>query len=340
MTFHEAEDPDLDPVTYEVIRHRLWTINIGHGEMVTRVSGSPIFQLGDFNMCVLTEDGEVVMNAPYVAFLDSGAPLAIAYILEHLSDDPGIADGDVFACNDPWIGAVHQMDVFLGMPVFVEGKLFAWVSNAGHQYDLGGVAPGGWPENAVDVYQDPVVMPPFKLVEKGHLRKDLEALYLRHSRFPDRVVLDLRAQLAGCRFAAEQLRVAAAEFGADTLKAAMRRVLSTAQASFAASSGASPMGSGRRSSTSTRSSQAIATSSGSSSMWRKSETASRWTTTELNPKRRDPMASPTWDCRGRCSALSLWSCSKTSSSPWAGRRGRWTSSPSRDCSPASIIRPR
>ena len=232
VTLHETEDQDLDPVTYEVIRHRLWTINIGHGEMVTRVSGSPIFQLGDFNMCVLTEDGEVVMNAPYVAFLDSGAPLAISYILEHLSDDPGIGDGDVFACNDPWIGAVHQMDVFLGMPVFIDGKLFAWVSNAGHQYDLGGVAPGGWPENAVDVYHDPVVMPPFKLVEKGHLRKDLEALYLRHSRFPNLVVLDLRAQLAGCRFAAEQLKAAAAEFGADTLKAAMRRVLTTAQGSF------------------------------------------------------------------------------------------------------------
>ena len=232
VDFHVEENPDLDPVTYEVIRHRLWTTNIGHGEMVTRVSGSPIFQVGDFNMCILTEDGEVVMNAPYVAFLDSGAPLAIAYILENLSDDPGIEEGDVFACNDPWIGAVHQMDVFLGMPVFVEGKLFAWVSNAGHQYDLGGVAPGGWPENAVDVYQDPVVMPPFKLVEKGHLRKDLEALYLRHSRFPDRVVLDLRAQLAGCRFAAEQLKAAGAEFGAPTVKAAMRRVLNTAQASF------------------------------------------------------------------------------------------------------------
>ena len=52
VTFHEVEDPDLDPVTYEVIRHRLWTINIGHGEMVTRASGSPIFQLGDFNMCL------------------------------------------------------------------------------------------------------------------------------------------------------------------------------------------------------------------------------------------------------------------------------------------------
>jgi N-methylhydantoinase B len=232
VVFYEDEVSDVDPVTYEVIRHRLWTINAAHGEMLKRISGSPVFQALDFNMCILTQDGEVVMNAPYIQFLNSGAPLAVPYILEHLGDDPGIAEGDIFVCNDPWIGAVHQMDVFYGMPVFVDGALFAWVSNAGHQYDLGGVSAGGWPEKAVDVYHDPVVMPPFKLVERGHLRPDLEALYLRHSRFPGLLALDLRAQIAGCRFAAEQIRLACNEFGAATVKGAMQRVLSAGQESF------------------------------------------------------------------------------------------------------------
>ncbi len=29
----------LDTVTFEVIRNRLWTINIAHGEALTRISG-------------------------------------------------------------------------------------------------------------------------------------------------------------------------------------------------------------------------------------------------------------------------------------------------------------
>jgi N-methylhydantoinase B len=181
-----------------VIRQKLWTINIAHGDTITRISGSPVLATLDFNMSILTEDAETVLNAPYVQFLNAGAPLGIRYIMENFSDRPGIDDGDVYCCNDPWIAACHQMDVLFAAPIFVEGKLFGWVANAGHQYDLGGTVPGGWPQSSEDVYFDPVVLPPFKLIEKGEMRKDLEALYLRQSRLPDMVALDLtRADCGG-----------------------------------------------------------------------------------------------------------------------------------------------
>lgn len=234
ITLDEESVADIDPVTYEVIRSRLWTINLAHGETLKRVSGSPVFQASDFNMCILSADGETVMNAAYAQYLNAGASLTVRYILENLSSDIGIEEGDVFLCNDPWIGAVHQMDVTIAMPVFVDGKIFAWVSNAGHQYDLGGIAAGGWPEAAPDVYSDPVVVPPFKLVERGTMRKDLEGVFLRNSRFPGLVALDLRSQLAGCRFAEQQLKEVCREFGPAVVKAAMLRLLSAAQESFAA----------------------------------------------------------------------------------------------------------
>jgi N-methylhydantoinase B len=225
---------ELDPVTYKVIRNRLWTINTAHGETVTRVSGSPVFASLDFNMCILTDDADIVMNAPFIQYLNIGAPYTVRFIMEHFSEEPGIHEGDVYLGNDPWVGAVHQMDVLFACPVFVDGKLFAWVSNAGHQYDLGGVVPGGWPQNALDVYHDPVLLSPFKIMERGKLRKDLERMYLRQSRMPELVALDLRAQLAGCRFAAEQIVQMCDHFGADTVKAAMRRIVESAQSAFAA----------------------------------------------------------------------------------------------------------
>jgi N-methylhydantoinase B len=230
--FHEDASEDLDPVTFEVLRNRLWTTNVAHGETITRISGSPVFQGLDFNMCILTEDAEVIMNAPYVQYLNSGAPLVIRYILENLGDDPGIDDGDIFLTTDPWVGVSHQMDVCLACPVFIEGRLFAWVSNAGHQYDLGGVVPGGWPQNALDVYHDPVVFPPFKFVEKGRMRNDLERMYRRQSRMPDLVALDLRAQLGGVRFAAARLVETCEQFGPAVVKGAMKRILDNAQDGF------------------------------------------------------------------------------------------------------------
>jgi N-methylhydantoinase B len=232
LRFHEESEPDIDPITFEVIRQKLWTINIAHGDTITRISGSPVLATLDFNMSILTEDAEVVLNAPYVQLLNAGAPLGIRYVLERYSASPGIDAGDIYCCNDPWIGACHQMDVLFAAPIFIDGALFGWVANAGHQYDLGGVVPGGWPQNAEDVYFDPVVLPPFKIVEKGQLRKDLEAVYLRQSRMPDLVALDLRAQIAGLVFAREQILGLCRRFGAKVVKAAMRRMLDQAQTAF------------------------------------------------------------------------------------------------------------
>lgn len=229
LDLHGDVDEELDPITFEVIRHRLWTINLAHGDTVTRVSGSPVFQSLDFNMCILTEDGEYVMNAPFIQFLNAGAGLGVRFVMERYGADPGIEDGDVFVGNDPWVCAVHEMDVMFACPVFVDGRLFAWTANAGHQYDLGGTVPGGWPQNAPNVFSDPTVFTPFKIVERGHLRKDLEAMYLRQSRLPQMVALDMRAQIAGCRYACEQIKQMCAQFGGATVKAAMRRILDTSQ---------------------------------------------------------------------------------------------------------------
>ena len=232
LRLHIEYDDALDPVTFEVIRQKLWTINLAHGDTITRISGSPLLASLDFNMSILTEDAEVVVNAPYVQFLNAGAPLGIRYILETHSGKPGIAEGDIWCCNDPWIAACHQMDVMFTAPIFVDGQLFGWVANAGHQYDLGGIVPGGWPQNAEDVYSDPVVLTPFKMVEEDEIRPEMEALYLRQSRMPDLVALDLRAQIAGVVLARDQIIGLCKRYGANTVKAAMRHMLDQAQESF------------------------------------------------------------------------------------------------------------
>src|SRR5690625_5082994 len=233
IEFFEPSFEDLDPVVSEVLRYRMWTINSAHGATIQRISGSPILQGLDFNMCILTGDGEVIMNAPYYQHLNSGAPYVVRYILENFGGEPGINDGDIFLCNDPWIGVVHQMDVFIGMPVFVDGKIVAWVTNAAHQADLGGTAPGGFPQNAPDVFHDPTVFPPIKIVEKGTLRKDLEGAYIRQSRGPAMVANDLRGQIAGVEFARKELLRACEQFGAQTVRNTMARILDSAQQDFA-----------------------------------------------------------------------------------------------------------
>ena len=242
LVMHRDVEEDFDPVTFEVLRNRLWTVNLAHGETLVRISGSPPFQALDFNMGILTEDAEMVMNAPYILYLNGGSRLAVQFIMENLSEEPGIRPGDMFLASDPWIAASHQMDVLVAAPVFIDGRLFAWVANAAHQIDMGGIVPGGWPQNAPDVYSDPVFFTPFKLVEGGKMRRDLELMYRRQSRMPDYLALDLRAQIAGCRFAVQRIEEACAEFGPSVVKATMRRVLDNAQKALAAKLTAIPDG--------------------------------------------------------------------------------------------------
>ena len=50
-----------------------------------------------------------------------------------------------------------------------------------------------------------------RIVEQGVLRRDLEEEYIRRSRMPDLVALDLRAQVTACNVARERMRRPVAE---------------------------------------------------------------------------------------------------------------------------------
>jgi N-methylhydantoinase B len=233
VTFHREVAEDLDPVTYEVIRHSLWGSIDEHATACMRGSGSPIVVFGqDFSPSLMTEDAEYVYVAPHVTFLGATCQAATRWTLEHRSVSPGIHEGDMFLTNDPWICGVHQQDVVVVHPVFVEGKLFAWVANTMHQYDIGGNTPGSFCAGARDVFDEGAVVPPIKIVEGGVLRTDLEEWYERQSRMPHLLGLDLRAEIAGCTVAARRVLELVERYGAGTVKAAMRRVIDDAEQVF------------------------------------------------------------------------------------------------------------
>ena len=226
---------EIDPITYEVIRHNLWNINEEHGLTLANVSGSPVAVYAhDFNPSILTEAGEFVYFGPYIQFFSGMTDLVVKWVLENRSTNPGIGDGDMFLSNDPMIGTHHQSDVFVLCPVFWEGELFAWTANALHQYDIGGNTPGSFCVDATDVFDEPTPIPPIKVVEGGELRADVVDMYLRHSRLPRIMGLDLRAQIAGNNVAREGLYRLINRYGPEVVKGVMRKILDDAESAFLA----------------------------------------------------------------------------------------------------------
>ncbi|HEV8437272.1 MAG TPA: hydantoinase B/oxoprolinase family protein, partial [Methylomirabilota bacterium] len=233
LTLHREWTDKIDPITYEVIRHNLWNINEELGMTIQRISGSPVAMYAfDLNSSIFTEDGEFIYYGPYQLYMSGVSDVQVKWTLEHRSKNPGIFEDDMFLSNDPWVGAAHQMDVTLLAPVFWEGKLFCWITNVLHQYDVGGITPGSFCPNARDAFDEGILIPPVKIVERGELRKDIEGVYLRASRKPYLVALDLRAQIAGNNTAKSRVLSLIRRYGADVVKGVMRKIIDTAEQAF------------------------------------------------------------------------------------------------------------
>ncbi|MDO8211095.1 hydantoinase B/oxoprolinase family protein [Conexibacter sp. CPCC 206217] len=226
---------DVDPITYEVLRHSLWNVNDEHGAHIIKVSGSPIALYGqDFNPTICMEDGEILYSGPFIQFMSGTADLMVKWTLERRSANPGIRDGDMYVSCDPWIGAPHQPDNYLMCPIFWEGELFGWAVNTLHLHEVGGVTPGSFCPDAANVFSEATPIPPVKLVSGGELQADVEEMIIRRSRMPSLVALDLRSQIAGANFARERILTLIRRYGADVVKGVMKRITGAAQASLAA----------------------------------------------------------------------------------------------------------
>jgi N-methylhydantoinase B len=221
----------LDPLTYEVIRHRLWSVTEEMGEALKRMSGSPIVtDANDFDFAIGDELGQEVQVGLYNTMLVGAVDLAIYWTLANRADNPGIGEGDMFLCNDPWVGGgLHQNDAIVYQPIFHQGQLFAWTSAICHEPDLGGVGLGSFSPAAQDVFSESVPTPPVKVVRGFQLQRDVADLWVRRSRVPMLVGLDLRAQVGANNVGRERMLSVIAKYGADTVKAVMKRMMGDAE---------------------------------------------------------------------------------------------------------------
>ena len=202
------------------------------GEALKRMSGSlAVTDANDFDVAIADPFGETVQVGPYNTQLVASIGFGIQWILSNRSGNPGIAEGDMFLCNDPWIGGgLHQNDVSLFAPIFHDGELFGWTVAVAHQLDVGGVSPGSWTPRAQDIFWESLPTPPVRIVHKGEMQRDVEDVYLRRSRTPQLVGLDLRAKMGANLIGHERIHELIKKYGADVVQAVMQRQMNDAEA--------------------------------------------------------------------------------------------------------------
>jgi N-methylhydantoinase B len=218
--------PELDPITFEVMKHRLWQINDEQSIAIRTISSSPIVVEGnDFNVGLFTSDGQLVTAG--IGSLVHVSTMGDA--LHSIMTGAGkIRDGDMFLTNDPFLGALHQSDVVIASPLFYRGEIALWAGNVLHHPDVGGIDEGSFCINARNLFQDPPRYF-FKIVDQGELVPELEHTFVTNSRLPDMVALDLRAQIGAIHVVKRRLMALIEERGLPLVRAAMRRSLDLAE---------------------------------------------------------------------------------------------------------------
>jgi N-methylhydantoinase B len=219
----------IDPITHQILRHRLWAINVEAAIALQRVSGSPLAtEAFDMNTSIMTAAGDVVFVGPYLLTGSMSQGMIARRILADYADNPGIGPDDVFLCNDPYSGSVHQNCVTLVGPITVEGKIVAWAGATLHVVDVGGPSAGQVGVGARSIFEEAPVTPPLKIFAEGRILRDAEADYLRRSRTPDLNALDLRAKLAAISTIRRRVIELMARYGVDAATRSMDLTISDA----------------------------------------------------------------------------------------------------------------
>lgn len=203
----------LDPITVEVIRHKLDGIAKEMESTLFRSAFSQIVkEARDASASLFTIEGETLAQA--IAIPNHLATL-IPMVRKLLDTYPldSLKDGDALILNDPYAGGTHLPDIAVVMPIFFRGRPIAISAAITHHQDVGGMTPGSVPTNATEIFQEGIRIPPLKLLEEGRLNDTLVRMLRQNVRIPDMFMGDLNAEVAACFIGARRIRELAEEYG-------------------------------------------------------------------------------------------------------------------------------
>ena len=224
---------DIDPTTFEVVRHRTWQITDEAGIALKHVSVSPVVtEVNDFSTGIFLPDGSPVQMGAFIQAHFGSAPAMVRSIIADCSKDPGINEGDMFITNDPWKGALHTADVAVIAPLHWKGHLVGFTQATAHQLDIGMIVAGGFAVTQ-EIYQEGVRMPPTKIVVNGEIRNDVIKMIANMIRHPQ-VVLDFKGLIAANNVARIRIYELFERYGASTVLAIWEDMIARSRAMFKA----------------------------------------------------------------------------------------------------------
>jgi len=126
----------LDPVTVEVVRHKLDGIANEMELTLLKSSFSPIVKEGlDASASLFTLQGETLAQAVAIPIHLATLIPCVARIVDEFPIGT-MREGDLYCMNDPYLGGTHLPDIAVLMPVFARGRPLAFAAAMTHHQDV------------------------------------------------------------------------------------------------------------------------------------------------------------------------------------------------------------
>jgi N-methylhydantoinase B len=204
----------VDAISLQVYANVFASVAEEMGVTLQRSAFSPnIRERLDYSCAVFDGAGRMVAQAAHIPVHLGSMPASVRAALGAFER---FEAGDVVVLNNPYQGGSHLPDITMVSPVVVDGVARFFVASRAHHADVGGMSPGSLPLST-ELYQEGVIIPPIKLVERGVMNAGVMALLVANSRGREERIGDFEAQLAANRLGASRLAALSESHGLDVL---------------------------------------------------------------------------------------------------------------------------
>src|SRR5438552_524161 len=184
----------IDPITLEVIRHRLVSITNQIDANIKRTAFSPyIYEYNDFAVGLTGADGQLVAQCtggmpPFVA---DSVGMAVRDGLS-IYGKARLHDGDVVVCNHAAVQGQHLNNTVMYTPIFAGASretLIGFFAIYVHWIEIGGIQ-----TNSTDIFMEGLQLRSIKLWSKGEPIEEVYRIIESNTRMPLELMGDIAAQ--------------------------------------------------------------------------------------------------------------------------------------------------
>lgn len=220
----------VDPVTLEVVNNALVGVAEQMAATILRTSYSTVIrEMLDYSTAVFDLNGRIIAQSCRIPIHLNSMSRSLRTTLDEAIPIGEWRPGDVVVTNDPYKGGQHLPDVQTFLPVFAGDDLVAICGTLGHHLDVGGMRPGSYAGDAVEIFQEGLRIPPIKLFHEGRIDERLFAVIEANIRQPAMTIGDLRAQTAALEIGRDGVLELIERYGVRTIMECLEEAIEASE---------------------------------------------------------------------------------------------------------------